>query len=97
MSINFLLLLFNYFARSNSILSLSSPLCDYHLSATERKVKYDLSIATKYEVGGDRYEVECKVCGNAIDITEKQEQHVVKCEGCGEATVSCSWLEEFTI
>lgn len=30
----------------------------------------------------------CLVCGSMIDITNKKEQHVVKCENCNEATVS---------
>ncbi|KAH9511121.1 type 1 phosphatidylinositol 4,5-bisphosphate 4-phosphatase isoform X2 [Dermatophagoides farinae] len=28
----------------------------------------------------------CLVCGSMIDITNKKEQHVVKCENCNEAT-----------
>lgn len=32
--------------------------------------------------------VQCRVCGSMIDINNKKEQHVVKCEYCNEATVS---------
>lgn len=32
--------------------------------------------------------VQCRVCGAMIDINNKKEQHVVKCEYCNEATVS---------
>lgn len=34
--------------------------------------------------------VQCRVCGSMIDINNKKEQHVVKCEYCNEATVSAS-------
>ncbi len=30
----------------------------------------------------------CLVCGSMIDISDKKEQHVVKCNNCNEATVS---------
>lgn len=33
----------------------------------------------------------CQVCGSMIDITEKKNQHVVKCEVCKEATVSIAY------
>lgn len=32
--------------------------------------------------------VPCRVCGSMIDINNKKDQHVVKCEHCNEATVS---------
>lgn len=32
--------------------------------------------------------VKCRVCGSMIDVHNKKEQHVVKCEYCNEATVS---------
>lgn len=32
--------------------------------------------------------VPCRVCGSMIDIMNKKDQHVVKCEYCNEATVS---------
>lgn len=32
--------------------------------------------------------VPCRVCGSMIDISNKKDQHVVKCEYCNEATVS---------
>lgn len=32
--------------------------------------------------------VQCRVCGSMIDINNKRDQHVVKCEYCNEATVS---------
>lgn len=32
--------------------------------------------------------VTCRVCQASIDITDKREQHVVKCGHCSEATVS---------
>lgn len=32
--------------------------------------------------------VTCRVCQDMIDITNKREQHVVKCGKCNEATVS---------
>lgn len=32
--------------------------------------------------------VPCRVCGSMIDVNNKREQHVVKCEYCNEATVS---------
>ena len=33
-------------------------------------------------------EIPCEVCDERIDISTKRDQHVVKCEKCGEATVS---------
>ena len=33
--------------------------------------------------------VTCRVCQFLIDISGKKEQHVVKCDQCQEATVSC--------
>lgn len=36
---------------------------------------------------GGRLAIACKVCGSMIDVTEKKEQHVVKCDQCNEATV----------
>lgn len=47
---------------------------------------YYSSFPNKHQVAGDQFEVECKICENAIDITAKKDQHVVKCEKCGEAT-----------
>lgn len=32
--------------------------------------------------------VTCRVCQAMIDISNKREQHVVKCNQCSEATVS---------
>jgi len=32
--------------------------------------------------------ISCDVCGAMLDITNKREQHVVKCDFCKEATVS---------
>ena len=32
--------------------------------------------------------VTCRVCQATIDISDKREQHVVKCSHCNEATVS---------
>lgn len=32
--------------------------------------------------------LQCRVCGSMIDINNKKEQFVVKCEYCNEATVS---------
>lgn len=37
-------------------------------------------------MAGGRLAIACKVCGAMIDVTEKREQHVVKCEQCNEAT-----------
>lgn len=51
-------------------------------------VAHELSLPIRHEMDRERYEVDCKVCSSRVDITEKQEQHVVKCEQCGEATVS---------
>ncbi|RWS24592.1 type 1 phosphatidylinositol 4:5-bisphosphate 4-phosphatase-like protein [Leptotrombidium deliense] len=35
---------------------------------------------------GGRVVINCRVCGTMVDITGKKDQHVVKCENCGEAT-----------
>src|SRR6218665_2714109 len=32
--------------------------------------------------------IACLVCGSMIDISDKKDQHVVKCNNCNEATVS---------
>ena len=34
--------------------------------------------------------IPCKVCNTPIDISHKEQQHVIKCFSCGEATVSIS-------
>lgn len=36
--------------------------------------------------------VTCRVCQGQIDISDKREQHVVKCGACNEATVSLTNL-----
>lgn len=41
------------------------------------------SVATTSATGN---EVACSVCNSRIDISNKKEQHVVKCENCNEAT-----------
>ena len=33
--------------------------------------------------------INCKVCQAVINVEGKQNQHVVKCNVCNEATVSC--------
>lgn len=38
--------------------------------------------------------VTCRVCQGMIDITNKREQHVVKCNQCHEATVSFVWIKD---
>lgn len=37
--------------------------------------------------------VTCRVCQAMIDITEKRDQHVVKCSQCLEATVRLNFVE----
>lgn len=37
----------------------------------------------------------CRVCGSMIDIHNKKEQHIVKCEYCNEATVSKTTLDPY--
>lgn len=37
----------------------------------------------------------CLVCGSMIDISDKKEQHVVKCNNCNEATVNAIKLKLF--
>lgn len=32
--------------------------------------------------------IPCRVCGSMIDISNRRDQHVVKCGYCSEATVS---------
>ncbi|XP_074605584.1 type I phosphatidylinositol 4,5-bisphosphate 4-phosphatase-B isoform X2 [Brevipalpus obovatus] len=53
---------------------------------TMATVAHELSLPIRHEMDRERYEVDCKVCSSRVDITEKHEQHVVKCEQCGEAT-----------
>jgi len=48
----------------------------------------ELATLIQKDPSSSSYTITCRVCQNRIDVSDKQEQFVVKCWYCAEATVS---------